>query len=64
MSRKISYWNTEELGTDNKGNGRSIKKNEEAIQQEKEKPTRTKGQRQHVAGEQEYPFKSTLKKVG
>ena len=42
MSRKISYWNTEELGTDNKGNGRSIKKNEEAIQQEKEKPTRTK----------------------
>jgi len=31
MSRKISYQNTEELGTSNKDNGRSTEKNEEAI---------------------------------
>jgi len=52
------------LETGNKGNRRSIEKDEEAIQQEKEKPTRTKGWRQCVARKQEYPFKSTLKEVG
>jgi len=64
MSRKIPYQNTEELGTGDEGNGRSVEKNEEAIQQEKAESSRTKSWRQRVAGEQEYPFKLTLKEVG
>ena len=31
MSRRISYWNTEELETGNKGNRRSTEKDEEAV---------------------------------
>ena len=31
MSRKIPYWNTKELGTGDKGNGRSVEKNEEVV---------------------------------
>ena len=31
MSRRIPYWNIEELGTGNKGNGRSTEKDEEAV---------------------------------
>jgi len=31
MSRRIFYWNTEELGTGDKGNGRSTRKDEEAV---------------------------------
>jgi len=31
MTRKISYWNTEELGTDNKSNGKSTRKDEKAV---------------------------------
>jgi len=31
MSRRIPYWNTEELGTGNKGNERSTEKDEEAV---------------------------------
>jgi len=31
MSGRISYWNTEELGTDNKGDGRSTRKDEEVV---------------------------------
>ena len=64
MSRKIPYQNTEELGTGNEGDGRSIEKDKEAIRQEKTGSSRTKSRRQHVAGEQEYPFKLTLKEVG
>ena len=30
-SRRISYWNIEELGTGNKGNERSVRKDEEAV---------------------------------
>jgi len=56
MSRRISCRNEEELGTSNKGNKRSIEDNEEAIRQEKVESSRTKGQRQCVAGKQEYPF--------
>jgi len=31
MSRRIPDWNTEKLGIDDKGNGGSIEKHEEAI---------------------------------
>ena len=31
MSRRIPYWNTEELEIGNKGNRRSAEKNEEAV---------------------------------
>ena len=64
MSRRIPYWNIEELGTGNKGNGRSTEKDEEAVWQEKAEFLRTKGWRQCVAGNQEYPFEPTLKEVG
>ena len=45
ISRRISYQNEEESGIGNKGNGRSIENDEEAIWQEKVKPSRTKGWR-------------------
>jgi len=64
MSRRVSYRNEEELGTSDKGDERSTEGDEEAIQQKKPKSSRTKGQRQRVAGKQEYPFESTLKEVG
>ena len=35
MSRRVSYQNTEELGTSNKSDRRSTKDNEKAIRQEK-----------------------------
>ena len=57
MSRRISYWNKEKLGTGNKGDRRSIENNEEAIWQEKIESLRTKGWRQHVAWKQKHPFK-------
>ena len=63
-SRRILNWNTEELETGDKGNGGSTEKYEEAIQQEKKKPSRTEGWRPCVVGEQEYPIESTLKEVG
>ena len=62
-SRRISCRDEEELGTSDKGNRRSTEGNEEAIQQEKAESSRTKGQRQHVAGKQEYSVELTLKKV-
>ena len=31
MNKIIPYWNTEELGICDKGNGRSIEKDEEAV---------------------------------
>ena len=31
MSRRVPYWNIEELGTSNKDNGRSTKDHEKAI---------------------------------
>jgi len=31
MSRRIPYWITKELGTDDKGDGRSTEKDEEAV---------------------------------
>jgi len=31
MSGRILYWNTEKLGTSDKGNGRSIEKDKEAV---------------------------------
>ena len=64
MSRRVSYRNEEGLETSDKGNERSIEGDEEAIQQEKAEFSRTKGQRQCVAGKQEYPFKLILKEVG
>ena len=64
MSRRIFYRNEEELGIGNKGDGRSTENDEEAIWQEKVKPSRTKGWRQCVAWKQEYPIESTLKEVG
>ena len=64
MSRRISHWNTEKLGTEDKDNGRSIRKDKEAVWQEKAESSRTKGRRQCVAGEQKYPFELTLKEVG
>jgi len=64
MSRRISCRNEEELGTSDKGNGKSTEDDEEVIRQEKVEFSRTKGQRKCVAGKQEYPFESTLKEVG
>ena len=42
MSRRVPYQNTEELETGDKGNGRSTKDDEKAIQQEKIQPSRIK----------------------
>jgi len=64
MSRRFPHWVTKKLETDDQSNGRSIKEYEEAVRQEKEEPSRIEGWRQHVAREQEYPFKSTLKEAG
>ena len=63
-SRRIFYKNTEELGTDDKGNGGSLEKHEETIRQEKIESSRTKGWRQCMAWKQEYLIISTLKEVG
>ena len=62
-SGRVSCRTTEELGTDYKGNRKSTKEHEKTIQQEKVKSSRTEGQRQHVAREQKYLIKSTLKEV-
>ena len=64
MSRRISYWNEEELETGDKGDGRSTESDEEAIWQEKAEFLRTKGWRQRVAWKQKHPFELTLKEVG
>jgi len=64
MSRRISCRNEEELGTSDKGDRRSTEDDEEVIRQEKVESSRTKGWRQYVAGEQEYPFESIFKEVG
>jgi len=62
-SRRIPDQNTEKLGIGDKGDGGSIEKDEEAVRQEKVESSRTKGQIQHVAGEQKHPFELTLKEV-
>ena len=63
-SGRVSYRITKELGTGYKGNRRGIEEHKKAIWQEKTKSSRTEGWRQHVAREQKYPIKLTLKEVG
>jgi len=51
------------LETGYKGNGRGTEEHKKTIQQEKAKSSRIEGWRQHVAREQKYPIKLTLKEV-
>ena len=64
MSRGIRKEVTGKLEACNTSNGRKLKEHEETVQQKKKEPSRSKGQRTHVAGEQKYPVKLTLKEVG
>jgi len=64
MSRGICKEVTGKLEACDTSNGRKPKKHKETVQQKKKKSSRSKGQRTHVAGEQKYPVKSTLKEVG
>ena len=64
MSRRFPHWVTKKLGTGNQSNRRSAKEYEEAVRQEKKKPSRIEGWRQCIAREQEYPFELTLKEAG
>ena len=50
-SRRFPHWITKKLGTSDQSNRRSVKEYEEAIQQEKEEPSRIEGWRQRVARE-------------
>ena len=51
--RRVSHRITEELGTGHKINGRSIEEYEETVWQEKKKPLKIEGWRQHVVEKQE-----------
>ena len=59
LSRRI----TKELEQSKNINGYGKRSYKKAVQQEKKKPIRIKGWRQHVAGSQKYPLKMTLKET-
>ena len=56
-TRRVSYRTTEELGTGNQVNERSIEEYEKVVQQEKIKPIRIEDWRKYVVGKQKYPIK-------
>jgi len=63
-SRGIREEVTRKLEACDTSNGRKPKEHEETVRQKKKESSRSKGWRTHVAGEQKYPVKSTLKEVG
>jgi len=62
-SRGIRKEVTRKLEACDTSNGRKPKEHEETVQQKKKEFSRSKGRRTHVAGEQKYPVKLTLKEV-
>ena len=63
-SREIREEVTGKLEACGTSDRRKPKEHEETVQQKKKESSRSKGRRTHVAGEQKYPVKSTLKEVG
>jgi len=64
MSRGIHEEVTGKLEACGTSDERKPKEHEETVRQKKKESSRSKGRRTHVAGEQKYPVKSTLKEVG